>query len=57
MILSETFPRWSDFGALVSHLKFARAHHEKIERVAAVADSKFADRTAALEWLRSDRTE
>ena len=78
MILSETFPRWSDFGALVSHLKFVRAHHEKIKRVAAVTDSKFvavmprvvdhfisaevkhfefADRKAAIEWLRHGRTE
>jgi hypothetical protein len=41
MIVSEAFPRWSDFGALVSHLKFVRAHHEKIKKVAAVTDSKF----------------
>jgi len=40
MIYTESFPGWGDFGALVSHMKFVREHHQKITRVAAVTDSK-----------------
>jgi len=35
-----SFPGWESFGALVEHLKFVRDHHRKIDRVAAVTDSK-----------------
>jgi hypothetical protein len=40
MIYAESFPGWDDFGALVSHLRFVREHHQKIAKVAAVTDSK-----------------
>ena len=41
MIETESFPGWQDFAALLSHLRFVRAHHEKVRRVAAVTDSRF----------------
>jgi len=41
MIYAESFPGWNDFAALVSHLKFVKNHHERIERIAAVTDSGF----------------
>jgi len=41
MIYTESFPGWNDFAALVSHLKFVKNHHQRIERVAAVTDSGF----------------
>jgi 6-phosphogluconolactonase len=41
MILAKDFPGWKDFGAMVSHLKFVRNHHEHIQKVAAVTDSGF----------------
>lgn len=41
MIHAEAFPGWKDFGALVSHLKFVKNHHQKIDKVAAVTDSGF----------------
>lgn len=37
----ESFPGWEDFGALISHLKFVREHHRKIQKVAAVSESSF----------------
>lgn len=41
MICTETFPGWDNFAALISHLKFIKSHHQKIEKVAAVTDSSF----------------
>ena len=38
IIYAETFPGWDSFGALVSHIKFVRNHHEKIAKVALVTD-------------------
>ena len=38
MVEAPSFPGWSDFGALVSHMKFVRGHHRKIARIAAVSD-------------------
>jgi SpoIIAA-like len=39
MIQAKAFPGWSDFGALVSHLRFVRNHERHITRIAAVSDS------------------
>ena len=39
MIYTPSFPGWSDFGALVAHLKFIRDHHRQVLRVAAVTES------------------
>jgi SpoIIAA-like len=41
MIYVESFPGWQDFAALLSHLKFVKDHHYRIEKVAAVSDSGF----------------
>ena len=41
MIYVESFPGWSDFAALVSHLKFVKEHERYIAKVAAVTDSSF----------------
>ena len=38
---AESFPGWKDFAALVAHLKFVRAHHRKVEKIAVVSDSSF----------------
>lgn len=40
MVEAQSFPGWSDFAALVSHLRFVRDHHRAIDKVAVVADSK-----------------
>ena len=40
LIEASTFPGWDSFGALAEHMRFVRDHHRKIERVAAVTDSK-----------------
>ncbi len=41
MIDAPSFPGWSDFSALLSHLKFVKEHHRQISKAAAVSDSKF----------------
>ena len=41
MIYTESFPGWDGFAGLVSHLRFVKDHHQRIERVAAVTDSGF----------------
>lgn len=43
LIKSKDFPSWDSFGALVSHLKFVRNHHEKIEKLAFVTDSSLVE--------------
>ena len=39
MIHAKTFPGWTDFAAIVSHLKFVTNHQQHITKVAAVTDS------------------
>ena len=39
----EKFPGWDSFGALVSHLKFVRSHHQEIGRIAFVTDSSIGN--------------
>ena len=41
MIYTESFPGWENFAAFLSHIKFIKDHHQKIEKVAAVTDSGF----------------
>lgn len=41
LIEAEAFPGWQDFAALISHLRFVKKHHTRIDRVAAVTDSGF----------------
>jgi len=43
LIKSRDFPSWDSFAALVSHLKFVRNHHEKIEKLALVTDSSLVE--------------
>lgn len=43
LIVTEDFPGWDSFAALVGHFKFVRAHHEKLLRVALVTDSTIGD--------------
>jgi stage II sporulation SpoAA-like protein len=38
---AESFPGWTDFAAILAHLRFVRDHHRKIKRIAAVSDSNF----------------
>jgi len=40
LIDAPSFPGWESFSALVAHMKFVREHHQKIDRVAVVTDSK-----------------
>jgi SpoIIAA-like len=40
VIQIESFPGWEDFAGLISHPKFVREHHKKIEKVAAVSDGR-----------------
>ncbi len=41
MIYAESFPGWTDFAALVSHIRFTKDHQHRIARIAAVTDSGF----------------
>jgi hypothetical protein len=42
LIRAKSFPGWKDFDALIAHLKFVKAHHQRIGKVAVVADGAFA---------------
>jgi len=39
IIHTKDFPGWDSFAALVSHLKFVKAHHKKVKRIALCTDS------------------
>jgi hypothetical protein len=39
IIEAPTFPGWQDLGAMVTHFRFVRDHHQKIKRVGLVTDS------------------
>jgi len=41
LIDAETFYGWEDFASMLSHIRFVRNYHKKIERVAAVTDNGF----------------
>lgn len=36
---TDRFPGWEGLGALVSHIRFVRGHHEHVGKVAVVTDS------------------
>jgi hypothetical protein len=40
---ADRFPGWEGLGALVSHIRFVRSHHEHVGKVAVVTDSKLGD--------------
>ena len=39
MIQTEAFPGWNNFAGMLSHFRFVRDHHQRIQRVAMVSDS------------------
>ena len=43
LIHAKSFPGWHDFAALLVHVKFLKAHLQKIEKVAVVADGVLAN--------------
>ena len=43
IIHTRDFPGWDSFAAMLTHLKFVRDHHTRIERVAMVTDSPIGD--------------
>jgi hypothetical protein len=40
---TDRFPGWEGLGALVSHVRFVRSHHERVGKVAIVTDSALGD--------------
>ncbi len=50
IISARRFPGWKSFGALMTHLRFIREHHQEVEKVAIVTDSaigEFGEHVAA----------
>jgi hypothetical protein len=43
VIETKNFPGWENFDAFIAHVKFIRKHNARIQRIALVTDSKFAD--------------
>ena len=43
IIHTKSFPGWDSFAALVQHLKFVKAHHQKVTCIAFVTDSPIGD--------------
>jgi hypothetical protein len=39
IVEAPAFPGWDSFSALVTHIRFIRGHHRRIEKVALVTDS------------------
>ena len=37
------FPGWDSFGAMVTHLRFVRDHHNHVKNIAVVTDSHLGD--------------
>ncbi len=37
------FPGWDSFGALVTHLRFVRDHHQHVKKIAVVTDSHLGE--------------
>ncbi|MFO1142190.1 MAG: STAS/SEC14 domain-containing protein [Amaricoccus sp.] len=43
VVHAESFPGWTDFGAMLSHLRFIRDHHRLIRKIALVSDARILD--------------
>ncbi len=43
VIRAVSFPTWTDFAALLKHLRFIRDHHRMVRRVALVSDARALD--------------
>lgn len=48
VIRTRDFPGWEGFGDFVAHLRFVRAHHRALDRVALVTDAGLARIVPAL---------
>jgi len=64
LIDAPSFPGWENFSALLSHLRFVRDHHRRIQRIAVVSDStllaigpKIADHFVSAEVRAFDATD
>ena len=56
VIDADRFPGWEDFGAFLAHLRFVRAHHTVIRRVAVVTDDRMEPSTSPTGTIRSSVT-
>jgi hypothetical protein len=43
VVRAESFPTWTDLAALLKHLRFIRAHHRMVRKVALVSDARALD--------------
>ena len=43
VVRAVSFPTWTDFAALLKHLRFIREHHRMVRRVALVSDARALD--------------
>ena len=43
VVRAVSFPTWTDFAALVKHLRFIREHHRMVRKVALVSDARALD--------------
>lgn len=48
LIESNEFPGWSDFTAMLSHIRFVKDHHKVINKIAIVSDNKFVSNVPEL---------
>lgn len=48
LIEAATFPGWADLEGLMSHFRFVRDHHRRVDRVAVVSDDVIASALPAL---------
>lgn len=37
------FPGWDSLGAMAAHIRFVRAHHKRVKKIAIVTDAKLGD--------------
>lgn len=47
-IHTKTFPGWDSFTGLIAHIRFVRNHHQKIEKLALVTDSRIINAAEVL---------
>ncbi len=43
IIEAPAFPGWDSFGAMVTHFRFVRDHHKRVNGIAVVTDSSMGD--------------
>ena len=47
LVHAQQFPDWESLAGLAVHLDFARAHHDRVKRIALVTDSALVELVAA----------